>query len=93
MSCAAARSFGCATAPRLENFPPSGAAATGARAADPPPEEASRYLREREGTVTATTQAGVYQLVKIEQPSYAIFDLRDISLATPLRLHWNKMNR
>jgi hypothetical protein len=56
-------------------------------------DQASHYLLARSGTVSTTTQEGVYQLVKIEQPSYAIFDLRDISLATPLRLHWNKMNR
>ena len=55
--------------------------------------DASRYLRDREGTLSATTQEGVYQLVKIEQPSYAIFELRDISLAVPLRVHWNKMDR
>jgi len=55
--------------------------------------DASRYLRDREGTVSTTTQEGVYQLVKTEQASFAIFDLRDISLATPLRIHWNKMNR
>ncbi|HEX8283710.1 MAG TPA: DUF6569 family protein, partial [Pyrinomonadaceae bacterium] len=41
--------------------------------------DASRYLREREGTVSTTTQEGVYQLLKTEQPSFAIFDLRDIS--------------
>ncbi|HEX8190500.1 MAG TPA: DUF6569 family protein [Pyrinomonadaceae bacterium] len=55
--------------------------------------DAGRYLREREGTVSTTTQAGVYQLVKTEQAAYAVFDLRDISLATPLRVHWNKMDR
>jgi hypothetical protein len=59
----------------------------------PAVEEAARYLREREGTVSATTQAGVYQIVKTEQPRYALFELRDLSLATPLRLHFNKMNR
>lgn len=56
-------------------------------------EEASRYLRERDGTVSATTQDGVYQLVKTEQVAYAVFELRDISLASPLRLHFNKMDR
>jgi hypothetical protein len=55
--------------------------------------DAARYLRERDGTVSTTTQAGVYQLVKTEQPSFAVFDLRDISLAAPLRVHWNKMDR
>lgn len=55
--------------------------------------EASRYLRDREGTLSTTTQEGVYQLVKTEQPSYAIFELRDTSLAVPLRVHWNKMDR
>jgi hypothetical protein len=55
--------------------------------------EATRYLQERDGTVATTTQAGVYQLVKTEQASYAVFELRDISLAAPLRLHFNKMNR
>jgi hypothetical protein len=59
----------------------------------PTADEASRYLREREGTVSATTQAGVYQLVKTEQAAYAVFELRDISLAAPLRLHFNKMDR
>jgi hypothetical protein len=56
-------------------------------------EAASRYLREREGTVSTTTQAGVYQLVKTEQAAYAVFELQDISLASPLRLHFNKMDR
>jgi hypothetical protein len=55
--------------------------------------DASRYLRERDGTFSTTTQAGVYQLLKIEQAAYAIFDLRDTSLAVPLGVHWNKMNR
>ena len=55
--------------------------------------EASGYLRAHDGKVSTTTQEGVYQLVKIEQPAYAIFDLRDISLAPLLRVHWNKMNR
>ncbi|MET0622422.1 MAG: DUF6569 family protein [Pyrinomonadaceae bacterium] len=59
----------------------------------PTVEEATRYLRERDGTVSATTQDGVYQLVKTEQAAYAVFELRDISLATPLRLHFNKMDR
>ncbi|HEX8281753.1 MAG TPA: DUF6569 family protein [Pyrinomonadaceae bacterium] len=56
-------------------------------------EEAARYLRDRDGTVSATTQDGVYQLVKTEQAAYAVFELRDISLLTPLRLHFNKMDR
>jgi hypothetical protein len=55
--------------------------------------EATRYLQERDGTVATTTQAGVYQLVKTEQAAYAVFELRDISLAAPLRVHFNKMNR
>jgi len=59
----------------------------------PTVEEASRYLRERAGAMTATTRAGVYQLVKTEQAAYAVFELRDISLVSPLRLHFNKMNR
>jgi hypothetical protein len=61
--------------------------------ARPTVEQAGAYLREREGTVTTTTQEGVYQLVKTEQASYAVFELRDISLASPLRLHFNKMDR
>jgi hypothetical protein len=59
----------------------------------PTVEQASRYLEDREGTVTTTTQEGVYQLVKTEHPAYAVFELRDISLAAPLRLHFNKMER
>jgi hypothetical protein len=59
----------------------------------PSADEASRYLRERDGSVSVTTQAGVYQLVKTEQAAYAVFELRDISLAAPLRLHFNKMDR
>jgi hypothetical protein len=55
--------------------------------------EAARYLNDREGTISTSTQEGVYQLVKTEQKSYAVFDLRDISFATPLRVHWNKMDR
>jgi len=56
-------------------------------------EQANAYLQARDGTVTTTTQEGVYQLVKFEQPAYAVFELRDISLASPLRLHFNKMDR
>jgi hypothetical protein len=59
----------------------------------PSVEEAWRYLRDNDGTVSATTQAGVYQLVKTEQAAYAVFELRDISFASPLRLHFNKMDR
>ena len=55
--------------------------------------EAARYLNDRDGTVSTTTQEGVYQLVKTEQAAFATFDLRDISLAAPLRVHWNKMDR
>ena len=54
---------------------------------------ARRYLGDRVGNVSTTTQEGVYQLVKIEQPAYAIFDLRDTSLTVPLSVHWNKMSR
>jgi hypothetical protein len=56
-------------------------------------DDADSYLRQREGTVTTTTQEGVYQLVKTEQAAYAVFELRDISLASPLRIHFNKMDR
>jgi hypothetical protein len=59
----------------------------------PSVDEADSYLRQREGTVTTTTQEGVYQLVKTEQAAYAVFELRDISLASPLRIHFNKMDR
>jgi hypothetical protein len=59
----------------------------------PTTEEATSYLHAREGTVTTSTQEGVYQLVKTEQTAYAVFELRDISLASPLRLHFNKMDR
>ena len=55
--------------------------------------EATRYLEGRDGTVSTTTQAGVYQLVKTESSSYAVFDLRDISLADTLSVHFNKMDR
>jgi hypothetical protein len=58
-----------------------------------PVAEATRYLNDRDGTFTTTTQEGVYQLLKIEQAAYAIFDLRDTSISPPLRVHWNKMNR
>ncbi|MBC7929824.1 MAG: hypothetical protein H7Z38_04575, partial [Rubrivivax sp.] len=51
------------------------------------------YLEGRDGTVSTTTQAGVYQLVKTESSSYAVFDLRDISLANTLSVHFNKMDR
>ncbi|HYH84591.1 MAG TPA: DUF6569 family protein [Pyrinomonadaceae bacterium] len=59
----------------------------------PTTQEAARYLEGRDGTVSTTTQAGVYQLVKTESSSYAVFDLRDISLANTLSVHFNKMDR
>lgn len=61
--------------------------------ARPSAQQASAYLLARDGTVTTTTQQGVYQLVKYEQAAYAVFELRDISLASPLRIHFNKMDR
>jgi hypothetical protein len=61
--------------------------------ARPGAEEARRYLLERAGEATTVGTAGVYQLVKVESPRYAVFELRDLSLPTPLRLHYNKMER
>jgi hypothetical protein len=61
--------------------------------AKPTVEQARRYLSEREGKTSVAGQAGVYQLFKTENPGYAVFDLRDISFKTPLRLHFNKMQR
>jgi hypothetical protein len=61
--------------------------------ARPTVEQARRYLAERDGTTSVAGQAGVYQLFKTEHPGYAIFDLRDTSFKTPLRLHFNKMQR
>jgi hypothetical protein len=61
--------------------------------ARPTVEQARAYLSTLNGTISTTTQEGVYQLVKTEQPAYAVFELRDISLASPLRLHFNKMDR
>ncbi|HEV3470505.1 MAG TPA: DUF6569 family protein [Pyrinomonadaceae bacterium] len=55
--------------------------------ARPGTEAARRYLEERQGQTTVTGAAGVYQLVKTENPRYAVFELRDISVPTPLRLH------
>ena len=59
----------------------------------PTVEEATRYLQDRDGRVSTTTQEGVYQLAKTENPAYAVFELRDISTPAPLRLHFNKMDR
>jgi hypothetical protein len=56
-------------------------------------DDARRYLSERAGTVVTVTQEGVYQLVKTEHNSYAVFELRDIALAAPRELHFNKMDR
>jgi hypothetical protein len=59
----------------------------------PSVQEAQAYLEATDGNVSTTTQEGVFQLVKIENPRYAIFDLRDTSYTEPLRLHFNKMDR
>jgi len=61
--------------------------------ARPGTEAARRYLEERAGKTTTAGAAGIYQLIKTENPRYAVFELRDISLARPLRLHFNKMGR
>jgi hypothetical protein len=61
--------------------------------ARPGTEEARRYLTERAGDATTNGAPGVYQLVKVENPRYAVFELRDISLPAPLRVHYNKMER
>ncbi|HEX7176124.1 MAG TPA: DUF6569 family protein [Pyrinomonadaceae bacterium] len=59
----------------------------------PTADEASRYLYDRAGTRQHSGSAGVFELVKIENPRHAIFELWDISLAEPLRLHFNKVRR
>lgn len=61
--------------------------------ARPSTQEATNYLRTNDGKLLTTQQEGVYLLHKIEHPAYAIFDLRDTSVAPALRVHWNKMNR
>lgn len=59
----------------------------------PTVEEAARYLHARDGVTKPTGRAGVYELVRIENPRYALFELWDVSLAAPLRLHFNKAQR
>jgi hypothetical protein len=61
--------------------------------ARPGTEAARLYLAERDGQRTTAGAAGVYQLVKLENPRYAVFELHDVSLPTPLRLHFNKIRR
>jgi len=56
-------------------------------------DQAERFLREREGRTSFEGQEGVYRLTKIDHPQYAIFELEDVSLMKPLRLHFNKMRR
>ncbi|HEX5708260.1 MAG TPA: DUF6569 family protein [Pyrinomonadaceae bacterium] len=55
--------------------------------------EAQRYLDERSGDAKATAKAGVYELTKLENARYAVFELWDISLVKRVRLHFNKMQR
>lgn len=55
--------------------------------------DATRYLFERDGMAKASGRPGVFDLVKIENPRYAVFELWDTSLASPLRLHFNKVQR
>jgi hypothetical protein len=59
----------------------------------PTQDEARAFLFGRGGAAATATQAGVYRLVKTESPAYAVFELSDISLPAPLRLHFNKMRR
>jgi hypothetical protein len=56
----------------------------------PTADEATRYLNERAGDARRTGRAGVFELVRIENPRYAVFELW---VATPLRLHFNKAQR
>lgn len=55
--------------------------------------EAQKYLYERAGASGVAGMEGVYRLTKTEHAGYAIFELEDISLAAPFRLHFNKMGR
>jgi hypothetical protein len=59
----------------------------------PTVDEAVRYLYDRAGTRTHSGTPGVFELVKIENERHALFELWDTSLATPLRLHFNKVRR
>lgn len=56
-------------------------------------EAARRYLQDRQGARVITGTPGVYQLVKTENPHFAVFELMDVSLPRPTRLHFNKMGR
>jgi hypothetical protein len=60
----------------------------------PSVEQAQAYLRLRPQMKTAVIgQPGIYSLSKIADAQTAVFELRDISLAAPLLLHFNKMER
>jgi len=59
----------------------------------PTEQEATRYLYARDGQARRDGRAGVYELVRIENPRYAVFELWDTSLAAPARLHFNKAQR
>ena len=60
----------------------------------PTVEQAARYLRERPAAKTAAEiQPGIFRLAKTADARAAVFELEDISLAAPLLLHFNKMQR
>lgn len=59
----------------------------------PTEQEATRYLYARDGQARRDGRAGVYELVRVENPRYAVFELWDTSLAAPARLHFNKAQR
>jgi len=59
----------------------------------PTVEQARGFLEARGGTTYFSGQPGVYQLVKTEHAGYAAFELKDISLVSPLPVHFNKMRR
>jgi hypothetical protein len=56
-------------------------------------EQAQLYLSQRDGTPASAGRDGIYRLLKTEHSSYAVFRLEDISLPSPLLLHFNKMQR
>ena len=60
----------------------------------PTVEQAQDYLQARPPVKPDTrVEPGIYSLAKIANAQSAIFELHDISMTTPLLLHFNKMER
>lgn len=59
----------------------------------PTQDEAMRFAQARDGKMTYEVEEGVSKLIKIEADLHVIYELQDLAVSPPARLHESKMRK